>query len=247
MNLFFMSSIQDINIRFKESVEKLIDSGDALNKSAIAGVLNIKKSKFSEILNFRMNVSVELISNFCEAYNISLDWMLYDRGDWKKQASGVNEIGQEYFLRRNIEQDIQAIPIYGLDTETSLEDLFESLNENKNKPRGHISLPNLPKCDGSTYMSGDSMYPLLKAGDILAYKIVHNIDAGLFWGETYIISLLVDGEEYVTVNYIQKSDKGEDYVKLVSYNTQHQPKDVHKKSIKALAMVKASVRYNTMR
>lgn len=242
-----MSNIKDVNKRFKESVENLINLGKALNKSAIAEVLNIKKSKFSEILNSRMNVSVELISDFCEAYDISLDWMLYDRGDWKKHTYGVNEIGQEYLLKTKTEQEAQVIPIYGLDTSISLEDLFENLNENKNKPIGYISLPNLPKCDGSTYMSGDSMYPLLMAGDILAYKIVHNIDAGLFWGETYIVSLLVDGEEYVTVNYIQKSDKGEDYIKLVSYNTQHQPKDIHKKAIKALAMVKASVRYNTMR
>ena len=39
----------------------------------------------------------------------------------------------------------------------------------------YISIPRLPKCDGAVYVTGDSMYPLLKSGDIVLYKEVSDI------------------------------------------------------------------------
>ena len=50
------------------------------------------------------------------------------------------------------------------------------------------------------------MYPLLKSGDIVLYKQLGNID-DIFWGDMYLLSIDIDGEEYVTVKYIQKSDR----------------------------------------
>jgi len=49
-----------------------------------------------------------------------------------------------------------------------------------------------------------------------------------------------------TVKYIQKSDKGDEYIKLVSQNPYHAPKDINIKYLKAAAMVKASIRMNSM-
>ena len=97
------------------------------------------------------------------------------------------------------------------------------------------------------FVTGDSMYPLLKSGDIVIYKQVYNIEEGIFWGEMYLISVDIDGEEYISVKYIQKSDQGDDYIKLVSQNGHHQPKDIRKDRIRAIAMIKASVRINAMR
>lgn len=57
---------------------------------------------------------------------------------------------------------------------------------------------------------------------------------------------IIDGEEYVTVKYIQKSDR-EGYVKLVSQNPHHADKDVAINRIRAIALVKASIRMNSIR
>ena len=62
----------------------------------------------------------------------------------------------------------------------------------------------------------------------------------------YLLSIDMDGEEYVTVKYIQKSDR-EGYVKLVSQNPHHADKEVAVGRIRALALVKASIRMNSMR
>ena len=50
----------------------------------------------------------------------------------------------------------------------------------------------------------------------------------------------------MTVKYIQKSDR-EGYVKLVSQNVHHADKDVEIARIRAIALVKASIRMNSIR
>ena len=35
---------------------------------------------------------------------------------------------------------------------------------------GRIQIPSIPVCDGALYISGDSMYPILKSGDIVGFK-----------------------------------------------------------------------------
>jgi phage repressor protein C with HTH and peptisase S24 domain len=110
---------------------------------------------------------------------------------------------------------------------------------------GEISIPDAPKCDGAIYARGDSMYPILRAGDIVCYKTIHDI-ANIFWGEMYLIDIDIEGEQYVTIKYIQKSSQGDMYVQLVSHNANHQPKDILKSDIRALAMIKISIRYKSI-
>ena len=61
----------------------------------------------------------------------------------------------------------------------------------------------------------------------------------------YLLSIDMDGEEFITVKYVQRSDR-EGYVRLVSQNQHHADKDVEIKRIRAIALVKASIRMNTM-
>ena len=93
----------------------------------------------------------------------------------------------------------------------------------------------IPKCDGGLRIVGDSMYPLLKSGDIVFYKQVHDIMHSIIWGD-----------EYVSVKYLQKSDIP-DHIVLVSYNEHHKPMEIHINRIRALAFIKASLRLNSLK
>jgi hypothetical protein len=62
----------------------------------------------------------------------------------------------------------------------------------------------------------------------------------------YLLSIDIDGEEYVTVKYVQRSER-EGYVRLVSQNQHHAEKEVQVSRIRAIALVKASIRMNSMR
>jgi len=113
------------------------------------------------------------------------------------------------------------------------------------KPVDYIHIPNLPKCDGAIYIVGDSMYPLLKSGDIVLYKQMNDWN-NIFWGDMYLLSIDIDGEEYITVKYIQKSERP-GCIKLVSQNPHHADKDIEIERIRALAFVKASIRMNSIK
>lgn len=137
----------------------------------------------------------------------------------------------------------QEIPLYDLEAVAGLRELFSS--GEPQRILDTIKIPNLPKCDGAISVTGDSMYPLLKSGDIILYKETEF--ENIFFGEMYLLSVkLNDWEEYITVKYVQKSEQGNEFVKLVSQNSHHQPKDIHISKISALALIKASIRINTM-
>lgn len=176
--------------------------------------------------------------------NINIEWLLTGKGDMIKFSNENIDKPTVFNLKSDRLIKHQSVPLYNIEASAGIVTLFS--DSAGGKPIDHIQIPNLPKCDGAVYVSGDSMYPLLKSGDIVMYKQVHNVQDGLFWGEMYLISIDLDGDEIVSVKYIQKSAKGEDFIKLVSQNQHHQDREIHISKIRALALVKASIRINSM-
>ena len=171
-------------------------------------------------------------------------WLLTGNGNMFLNNVEVQpEAIKTYRLKTDKNIDSQQIPLYDLEAVAGLVPLFA--NNNALTPADHISIPHLPKCDGAIYVTGDSMYPLLKSGDIVLYKEVNDISNSIFWGEMYLISIDMDGEEYITVKYIQRAS-AQGMVKLVSENRLHQDKEIELSKIRALALVKATIRINSM-
>ena len=178
--------------------------------------------------------------------DLSLEWLVMDKGNMLNtedtQLSGVN-IAEQFPLRTDRTLDLQSVPLYELDAAAGLVALFADTT--RPTPISHLQIPNLPPCDGAIYVRGDSMYLLLKSGDIVLYKEINNTNGCLLWGEMYLLSFTLDGEDYITIKYVQKSEV-EGFVRLVSHNPHHAPQEIPRDSIRAVALVKASVRFNTM-
>ncbi|MFV8370829.1 S24 family peptidase [Flavobacterium sp. LB2P74] len=199
----------------------------------------------ANIRNYRKETmpKLEFVVKLREIFEISFDYLLSDYVDPAK--SKIGEPSTIYKLKTDRSIKDQRVPLYDIEATAGMVELFRNKN-GKTKPVDFISIPNLPKCDGAIYVTGDSMYPLLKSGDIVMYKELNNSIDNIFFGEMYLLSINMDGEEFVTVKWIHKSDKGDDFIKIVSQNSHHQAKDVHLKNIKALALIKASIRINSM-
>lgn len=141
--------------------------------------------------------------------------------------------------------EAQEIPLYSLEATAGLLELFKG--GSPSHLLNIIKIPGIPRCDGAIFVTGDSMYPLLKSGDIVLYKQVPVETASIFFGEMYLLGIRIDDfEEMVTVKYVQKSEKGEEYIRLVSQNQHHSPKDIRLATVSAMALVKVSIRVNTM-
>jgi phage repressor protein C with HTH and peptisase S24 domain len=147
-----------------------------------------------------------------------------------------------YLHRTDKSLPLQSVPLYSIEGTAGLRPIFAE--ETNIVPKDFIHIPNLPKCDGAIYIVGDSMYPLLKSGDIILYKQLSDV-RDVFWGDMYLLSIDIDGEEYITVKYVQKSEHP-GYVKLVSQNQHHADKEVEIDRIRAIALIKASVRMHTI-
>lgn len=180
--------------------------------------------------------------------DINPEWLLTGNGNMAETNYYDIELGRKSdqfeelpSAYKRIEK--QQVPLYNVETSNTILSLFEDLNL---QPTDYISVPNLPKCDGAIYVNTDSMYPLLKSRDIILYKKIANTIDNIFWGEMYLIALTTnDLEEFLLLKWIQKSDKGQDWIKLVSENPQHEPKHILFKNIKGLAVIKASIRINS--
>ena len=191
--------------------------------------------------NRTKNLSSESCANLVSIYtDLSAEWLLTGEGSMlKEDKTGVTLLSHSKVPEVLSNQDII---LYDINAAANLKTLLGDKTQNI---LGKISIPDIPKCDGAVYVKGDSMYPLLKSGDIIAYKEVHNFDS-VVKGEMYLISFELDGDEYLTVKYVNHSEK-EGCIKLVSYNPHHDPMDIPVSSIYAMALVKVSIRMNTMR
>lgn len=218
---------------------KLIRKALGMTQEQLAQHLGIGKAALSMIETGRAGVSARNRNILVQELNVNPDWLDEGRGEMFNAEPDLTA----YRHRTDNSLPLQSVPLYSIEGTAGLVPLFT--DRVQNKPLNFIHIPNLPKCDGAIYVVGDSMYPLLKSGDIVLYKQLRDLE-DIFWGDMYLLSLDLDGEEYITVKYIQKAER-EGYVKLVSQNPHHADKEVEKSRIRALALVKASIRMNSIR
>ena len=218
---------------------KLIRKELKLTQEQLAQRLGIGKAALSMIETGKCGLSTRNKNILVQDLNINPDWLETGKGNMFNAEPDFTA----FRLRSDSSLPMQSVPLYSIEGTAGLVPLFT--DQESNKPINYIHIPNLPKCDGAIYVVGDSMYPLLKSGEIVLYKQLQSID-DIFWGDMYLLSIDINGEEYITVKYVQKSDK-DGYLRLVSQNPHHADKDISADKIRAIALVKASIRMNSIR
>ena len=218
---------------------KLIRKSLGMTQQQLAQRLGIGKAALSMIETGKATLTTRNKNILVQELNVNPEFL--DSG--REPMFNAEPDLTAYRHRTDNSLPLQSVPLYSIEGTAGLVPLFT--DSARMKPLNYIHIPNLPKCDGAIYIVGDSMYPLLKSGDIVLYKQLGTTD-DIFWGDMYLLSLDLDGEEYITVKYIQKAER-DDYVKLVSQNPHHADKEIAKSRIRALALVKASIRMNSIR
>lgn len=185
------------------------------------------------ITSIRKSIGADKLFRIQETYpELNINWLLYGEGDMLNEPLGDVNVADGF-------------PLYNIEASANLVSLFDGNGDVKNVV-GRLLIPNAPKCDGAIYVRGDSMEPLLKSGDIIAYKSLPCEYSSILYGEMYIVDFEVGGEDFVAVKFLHRSDKGEEWVKLTSYNDFYEPKDIHLSCVRSLALVKFSIRMNTI-
>jgi Predicted transcriptional regulator len=153
----------------------------------------------------------------------------------------VQPIYQPYNPEKKV--DNQIINLYDFEATAGLRSLLDNRHANIIDT---IKIPNMPKCDGAIHIVGDSMYPRLKPGDIIFYKELPIDLQSILYGEMYLLSYSIDGDDYCVVKYIKRSDKGEPFITLASHNPAHEDTDIDFRCVNAIALIKGSYNQTTM-
>ncbi len=209
-----------------------------MTQEQLAQHLGIGKAALSMIETGKAGLSTRNKNILVQDFNVNPEWVEEGKGKMFNAEPDFTP----YTHRTDRSLPLQSVPLYSIEGTAGLTPLFAE--ESKLEPVNYIHIPNLPKCDGAIYVVGDSMYPLLKSGDIILYKQLRDV-RDVFWGDMYLLSIDMDGEEYITVKYVQKSEL-EGHVRLVSQNQHHADKDIEISRIRAIALIKASVRMHTI-
>ena len=209
-----------------------------MTQEQLAQHLGIGKAALSMIETGKAGLSTRNKNIFVQDFNVNPEWIETGKG----KIFNAEPDFTPYTHRTDKSLPLQSVPLYSIEGTAGLVPLFSETSTAK--PVNFIHIPNLPKCDGAIYVVGGSMYPLLKSGDIILYKQLKDV-RDVFWGDMSLLSIDIDGEEYITVKYVQKSEH-EGYVRLVSQNQHHADKEIEISRIRAIALIKASVRMHTI-
>lgn len=135
----------------------------------------------------------------------------------------------------------RSVPVYNLEATAGFVSIYKDYSQ---VAENFLSIPNLPPVDGAIYARGDSMSPLIESGDIVIFQKVQN-PGNILWGNIYIVSYFLEGDEYTVLKYIRRSPLS-GHIRLESFNTRYDPQDIPTYSIVALALVKASITFHTI-
>ncbi len=141
------------------------------------------------------------------------------------------------------QSDTIKIPIYDITSTAGLKGIFQ---DHVIQTSEFISIPGLPRVDGAIFVRGDSMSPLIKSGDIVIFKKVELSLDNIIWGQMYLLSYTFNQDDYIVVKYIRKSNK-DGCIQLVSANPIFDSQHIPFSSITALALIKASITFHTIR
>ena len=204
---------ESINKRFLEVIKALIERTPGLTKTALADSLNVKPSKFTEILKERMMAGTDILSLLVENYGVSADWLLRGEGDMFGDAQG----NTENLENKNIFSK-KLIPFY--DDVSSIGGYNDTVAE-VNTPGGRVAEwidagDWFPEATSAIRHYGDSMveYP---SGSILALKRVQDLRL-ILNGRSYVI----ETSEFRVTKQLQYH-AGNDYIMAYSSNRETYP------------------------
>ena len=174
---------------------------------------------------------------------VNANWLLTGKGKMILSDNSILNEPHTVYETRSLDRihESQTIPLYDAFATASVVSLFS--NPSNNDVIDTLHIPNMPKCDGAIIVTGDSMSPLIKSGDIVCYKTVQDLDNNILYGNMYLINIDFEGDEMLLVKYLHRGEK-KGFLKLVSENKLHDPIEVNLKSVLSVALIKGNVRFN---
>lgn len=222
----------------KSMLELIISHYASGNKSRMARILNISPQAISTWFS-RNTFDLELIYAKCE--NINPDWLLTGQGSMLKtdaappmadNDSPSDAASRPVAIPTN--SPTEGIPLLPFNT------LAGELMGEQSAMQYECERYVIPAFRGADFMiriTGDSMEPTYRSGDLVACQRVPLADIFFQWGKTYVL-------DTVQGSIIKRIKPGSDpnHVLIVSDNPAYQPYELSRQQFNGVALVRGLVR-----
>lgn len=209
---------------------------EGISIGALEKKIGASKGVLSRAIQNNTDIQAKWVTKIVENYPMySANWLLSGEGDV------IRGRVQNYENKSEEKRSTRNVPVYDLEATAGFVSIYKDYSQ---VAENYLSIPNLPPVDGAIYVRGDSMSPLIESGDIVIFQKVQN-PGNILWGNIYIVSYFLEGDEYTVLKYIRRSPLS-GHIRLESFNTRYDPQDIPTYSIVALALVKASITFHTI-
>lgn len=224
--------IMDINSRFQAIIDTLFDG----KQNAFAKAIGVAPSVIANVVGSRKGKpSFDVLSKICANADISEEWLLSGKGNMKKNTQNSSKIQKESEdipTAERVAGDIKPIPLVTEQAAAGFGNDCFSIQESDVKDYYVIPKFRFNHVDFMIEVSGISMYPHFKSGDVIACTILHEAKY-IQWNRCHVIATRDQG---ILVKRIMPSEK-EGCFKMVSDNKNFPPFDLPKEDITGLALV----------
>jgi len=198
----------------------------------IAKKLNYLPQSFSRVKSGGQNMPSRILHRICELYSINKGYIFAGQFPIfmdEKYAKVLEKRGKD--AEKN--EIPTRVPYY--DTYLTA-GMIKKFGENVVNPAYFVTIPNFIDCNLALRVSGDSMYPKYRSGDIVVCKMVQD-KSMIMHGEPYVVIT----PDYCVVKFIDPNPTDKSKLVLRSENPKFKPTAISKKDVLQLYMIKGKI------
>jgi len=208
-----------------------------LNISQFEKEVGFSNGAFASQLKNKRSIGVDKLENILNKFPLlSSDWVLRGIGEMEsKKQTERNIISEPFVSYHTTKQEREGIPLIPISAVAGIAAGDVSIMEMECE---YYNIPELTsKADYMIKISGNSMNPTYRSGDLVACKRIPAITF-FQWGQIYVLDTI----QGPLCKRVKPSDKGDEYLKMESDNPSYPPFDLPKSEIRSLALVVGLVR-----
>ncbi len=211
-------------IAFLKGKQIIVTQQDVVDK------MGWNKSNTSSAINGNSRyLTDKFIARFCQSFSeISESWLKNGEGEMLK-----NENMEE---KPKINNQGKGIPYYNIDVTASLTESFSDIPE---EPEFYVDFKPFNDCTAYFTVFGDSMYPMISHGEIVAVKKVDNPQY-IEYGEAYLVITNAETNNMRTIKLVRKHEK-DDMIILRPANTNFDEMVIPRNAILKLYIIKGKI------
>lgn len=211
-----------------------------LTRGEFANRIDVDSSNLSKYLNGKLTINDSLINRIVINLGLSKEWLTTGNDlPYAKVKNAVSTISFDGKIGNSntVSFSDKGTPVYDIDvTAGAMPRARMFANENI---VGYVNLPSISPGCRIVGVSGDSMQPVIRSGDLLAVRELTNIQQ-IFWGQIYVVVL----DDYCMVKYVRRHSDP-DMVILRSENPNYDDMEIRRTDIRDLMFVQHIVHVDT--